>query len=120
MWYYDRIKELIAQKKLTVVNLCDKVGITEGGFYASIRNNSMKISTLEKIASALNVELQEIFTPYGEEFSKDTSKQPKLKPEEENIILKEKINLLNEQLLDAVFMLEPAKIAEFKNKWDRN
>lgn len=120
MWYYDRIKELIMQKKLTVVNLCEKVGITEGGFYASIRNNSMKISTLEKIASSLDVELCEIFTPskeYIEQNGGQTVK--KIRPEEEIIQLKEKINTLNEQLLDAVFMLDGDKMNTFKQKWNK-
>lgn len=121
MWYYDRMKELIGQKKMTVVTLCEKVGITEGGFYASIRNNSMKINTMDRIATALDVELKQFFVkPQADGEAEESPVKAGIQPEEEVLRLKEKINMLNEQLLDAVFMLDEEKMRMFKQKWSKN
>lgn len=58
-----RIKELLKEKKITVVSLAEKIGITQPNM-SNISNNKTKpsIETLEKIATALNVQVWELFT----------------------------------------------------------
>ena len=55
-----RIKELLKEKGISQKDLADKLGITVVGM-SKILNGNPKIDTLEKIASALNVEIWELF-----------------------------------------------------------
>lgn len=57
-----RINEIRKQKGLTLKDLADKVGVSLSGINQQIAGNPT-IETLEKIASALNVEVWELFTP---------------------------------------------------------
>lgn len=55
-----RIKELLKEKGISQKDLADKLGITVVGM-SKILNGNPKIDTLEKIASALEVEIWELF-----------------------------------------------------------
>lgn len=52
---YDKIKLLAKKQKVKVKELAKTVDISEVGLYQMIRNQSMKVETLEKISTALNV-----------------------------------------------------------------
>jgi len=58
---YELIKIRISQKNLTIEEFCDKINITASGFHYQIKNNTMKIETLEKIANELNVPINYFF-----------------------------------------------------------
>lgn len=55
-----RIKDLLKEKGISQKDLADKLGITVVGM-SKILNGNPKVDTLEKIASALNVEIWELF-----------------------------------------------------------
>ena len=55
-----RIKEICKSKGLRMADLAAKVGMTQSNLVASIKRNP-KLSTLQDIAKALNVEIVELF-----------------------------------------------------------
>lgn len=57
-----RIKELCKERNLTLGDLADKMDIKRESLSRAI-NGKPNLETLEKIASALNVEVWELFTP---------------------------------------------------------
>lgn len=57
-----RVKELLKEKGMTAKELAKKMGVSEGALSKSLSGNPT-IGTLEKIASALGVTIQELFEP---------------------------------------------------------
>ena len=57
-----RIKEICKAKGITQKQLATLVGITPIGLAKSLKGNTT-LCTLEKIATALNVPIQELFSP---------------------------------------------------------
>lgn len=57
-----RIKEICKERNLTLGDLADKMEIKRESLSRAI-NGKPNLETLEKIASALNVEVWELFTP---------------------------------------------------------
>lgn len=51
----DKVKEIAQQKGIPLKTLATKIDMTETGFYAMIRNQSMKVETLQKISQVLEV-----------------------------------------------------------------
>lgn len=47
---YNRLKFLCKEKKVPLSKLATDLDFTEPGFYAMIKNDTMKIKTLERIA----------------------------------------------------------------------
>lgn len=56
-----RIKEIIKEKHITIQDLADAIGINRVTLSNSINGNPT-VETLQKIATALNVEVWELFT----------------------------------------------------------
>lgn len=59
-----RIKELIKEKGTTVKELAQKMGISNVGLSQHINGNP-SVEVLERIASALDVDISELFTPFS-------------------------------------------------------
>lgn len=57
----ENIKQIAKDKGVTLSDLAAKIDMTESGMYAMFRNNSIKISTLEKISEVLNVSILSFF-----------------------------------------------------------
>lgn len=57
-----RIAEILKSKGMTQTDLAEKIGISRVGLSKAINGNTT-ITTLRKIAAALNVEVQELFAP---------------------------------------------------------
>lgn len=57
-----RIKDICKERNLTLGDLADKMNIKRESLSRAI-NGKPNLDTLEKIASALNVEVWELFTP---------------------------------------------------------
>ena len=55
-----RIAEILKSKGMTQTDLAEKIGISRVGLSKAINGNTT-ITTLRKIAAALNVEVQELF-----------------------------------------------------------
>jgi transcriptional regulator with XRE-family HTH domain len=87
---YDKIKLLAKKQKVKVKELAKNVDISEVGLYQMIRNQSMKVETLEKISVALNVSPVTFF---------DDNMEGILSTEEKNIAQGEKVTYL-ERIVD--------------------
>lgn len=57
-----RIAEILKSKGMTQTDLAEKIGISRVGLSKAINGNTT-ITTLRKIAAALDVEVSELFTP---------------------------------------------------------
>lgn len=57
-----RIAEILKIKGMTQTDLAEKIGISRVGLSKAINGNTT-IATLKKIATALDVEVSELFTP---------------------------------------------------------
>lgn len=60
---YSKLKFLCTQKKLPLSHLATALDFTEAGFYAMLKNDTMKVKTLEKVAAILEVSPCEFFEP---------------------------------------------------------
>jgi transcriptional regulator with XRE-family HTH domain len=58
---YNNIKELAQQKGITVRDIAFKIKMSEAGLYYAIRNNTLKVRDLEKIAGVLEVPVDVFF-----------------------------------------------------------
>lgn len=59
-----RIKEILKEKGITGTELAKQLGVTQGAFSQYISaNGNPSLKTLQKIATALNVPIQELFNP---------------------------------------------------------
>jgi transcriptional regulator with XRE-family HTH domain len=56
-----KVKQLLLKRNMTIKTLCENIGITENGLYKMLKNGSIRMDTLGKIASVLNVPLIELF-----------------------------------------------------------
>lgn len=61
----DRLKEILDNKGVTMVELAECIGIARESLYSRIKN--AKISTVKEVARCLNIEPHELFT-LGEDF----------------------------------------------------
>lgn len=57
-----RIAEILKSRGMTQTDLAEKIGISRVGLSKAINGNTT-ITTLRKIATALEVEVSELFTP---------------------------------------------------------
>lgn len=57
------IKYLLRKKNVTVKDLATKLGVTTSAVWQILRSHNPSLSTLKKIAQALDVELGELFIP---------------------------------------------------------
>jgi transcriptional regulator with XRE-family HTH domain len=58
---YSAIKALCDKRRISIKELAVRCGITEAGLHQMLRNQSMKIDILEKIAEVLNVSVGSFF-----------------------------------------------------------
>jgi len=56
---YKKINDLLRRENISIPKLAERVGMSKRGLYASIRNETLSVSTLERIAEALNVSITE-------------------------------------------------------------
>jgi transcriptional regulator with XRE-family HTH domain len=64
---YSRLKKAIKDKRYSIREVSEKIGMSEVGFHQSIKNNTLKIETLEKIANVLEMPISYFFEPKDEE-----------------------------------------------------
>jgi len=58
----EKIKSLAKKNYLSIRQLCIKIGITESGLSRALANNSIRVETLDKIASTFGENLSYFFT----------------------------------------------------------
>ncbi len=59
-----RIKEICKEKSITITSLAETLGVTQESMSRTINGNPT-ITTLDKIATALGVEITELFSTSG-------------------------------------------------------
>lgn len=66
---YNKLKDEIKLKKISIRQLCIKIGISEQGYYKMIGNKTMTVKNLESICELLKVSPCEFFndSPYYRE-----------------------------------------------------
>lgn len=55
---YRRITELCGKKGISIPQLAEKIGMSRS-LYKTLKNKSLKVETLQKIADTLNVDIEE-------------------------------------------------------------
>lgn len=58
---FSDIKKRMNEKNLSVETVAVGIGMTKEGLYAALKNESLKIRDLEKIALILNMDIREFF-----------------------------------------------------------
>jgi len=61
MLHINRIRKLIDDKKLTIRDFAEKIGVSEPGIHNMFRSHDMKVSTLQKIADFFEVPITYFF-----------------------------------------------------------
>ena len=51
----------LRKQRLTILELCSRISMTEAGFYKMISTGSIKVKTLESIAKTLNLPIASFF-----------------------------------------------------------
>jgi len=64
----NKIKFLSKKSNLTIKELCNRIEMTESGFNIALKNNTLKIETLQKISEVLEVDISYFF---GNEITKN-------------------------------------------------
>lgn len=59
------LKYLLRGKDITMTDVINSVGMSQAGFYKMLNSNSVKVNTLEKIASFLKVDVSLFFRDYS-------------------------------------------------------
>jgi transcriptional regulator with XRE-family HTH domain len=129
---YEKLKKVVSDKGVTLNDLCQHIDMTESGFHAAVKNNSLKVKTIELIADYLDISVSNFF---DENYSnldtiKKTSKTEKQSLSNNVVekLLTEKAELLQEKLqekerliqrlekeLDRRDRLEDSFFSDFKN-----
>ena len=91
---YNKIKLLCDEKRISIPELSEKIGLSKTGLYKSIANKTMKVDTLEKIAETLGVSIYEFF-----EFDINSSTQKNIDARRDDLQTQlETIELLEKEL----------------------
>ena len=99
---YNKIEEILSARKIKLEEFFGLIGMTSSGYYTMLRNQTMKVKTLETIARTLNVSPtvfwdEEDKKVQGDSTAKDTENQllrDLLKcREEKEALLKENFDL---------------------------
>ena len=99
---FNKIREYCEERRITIPELATRIGISEPGLYQVLRNKSIKVDVLEKIATVLEVPIWEFFDINPEEKFQEELSRLKKKNEglsQNQVILKkenEKLQSLTE------------------------
>src|SRR5690242_10012380 len=55
---YNRLKDLLKERKISVKKLAELIGMSEAGLYQSMKNDTMTIKVLESISEILRVPMR--------------------------------------------------------------
>lgn len=95
-----KVKELCSEKKIPMIRVAEQLGLTQQSMSKMLRENSTKISTLEKIAEILGVPVGYFFDDYDKKKKDKGSDDPALKKSEELelLALRERVKVLEASL----------------------
>lgn len=102
----NSIKEILMNKRISQRDFAAKIGMTQSGLSQAFANGDFKISTLEKIAEALEVPVSYFF---GNETETNTKGCEEILLENENLKIKnqllesERLHLINDLAIEKYF-----------------
>jgi transcriptional regulator with XRE-family HTH domain len=64
---YSKLKRIAKDKRMSIKELSEKIGMSETGFHQALNNNTLKVETLEKISDVLEVPIFFLFDSYNNE-----------------------------------------------------
>lgn len=93
-----RIVQLLEEKGMTILDLSEAVGISEGGFYSRFRDGTVQLRTLGAFAEALSVSVGQLLpeSERGETIPRKPGERPFVEDRLEQ--LERKVRLLENQL----------------------
>lgn len=95
-----KITNLYKQKLMTLQDLADKIGMTKTGLHNALKSNDFKVSVLQKIAIALNVDISYFFMTNNTFLSSYKEMEIQLNAlEKDNNVLEARL-IIYEQFLD--------------------
>lgn len=114
---YKKIHELCLKRGITLASLAEKVGLSRAGLFKATKNESLKVSDLERIAKELNTPLYEFFDDEASYIIvKEAQKSMKASYTKLEEIL-EKYETLQGKFLDLILVLPENQVqALFKEK----
>lgn len=98
MKYINKLQKLIEEKKTSIPKLAEQIGMTKRGLYASLNNQTLSVTMLEKIAEALNVSVSSLFEDENDQWPKSKLIEEVKKLDEEKV----RISKENEYLLEII------------------
>jgi len=103
---YNKIKILLNQKNLTIDALSEKIDMTASGFHYAVKNKSLKVKDLQKIAEVLEVPVAYFFeegepSPVKKNISNNLEAENK-KLLIENSQLKDEISKLKDKIINLI------------------
>lgn len=95
---YKKIDDLLTAKNLSFKLLAERIGVTRTGLYHTIKNKTLTVSALEKIAEVFEVPVIVFFEDENEKWTKSALNDEVKKLDEENEVLWNRID----ELMDTV------------------
>lgn len=62
MLYINNLKNIAKKKRIPINELADLIGISGNGLHLALKNDTLKVRDLQKIAEILGVDIREFFT----------------------------------------------------------
>lgn len=69
---YNRLEVIRKQSGITIMDVCNAAGISRTVYHKLLKGGNITVSTLEKIANVLRVEIVEFFKKDEEEINRET------------------------------------------------
>ncbi len=95
---YKKIDDLLTAKDLSFKLLAERIGVTRTGLYHTIKNKTLTVSALEKIAEVFEVPVIVFFEDENEKWTKSALIDEVKKLDEENEVLWNRID----ELMDTI------------------
>lgn len=86
---YEKLKKTISDKGVTLNDLCNHIELTESGFHAAVKNNSLKIKTIEAIADYLNLPVSYFFDDNSNILDKEPIKKIQKSTKDDSALVEE-------------------------------
>ena len=95
--YYNKIKNLAASKRMPIKELARLCDLSEQGFHYMLKNQTMRVDTLEKICVTLGVNPRDLFENENGDFNPSAIIIP-ARTSENNDALLQKLDIIIELL----------------------
>lgn len=66
----DKVKTIMQQQQVTMTRLADYLHVQRPNLYRLLAGSDPKLSTCERVAEALGIDLGDILTPYKKPYKK--------------------------------------------------